>query len=552
MYLFFNCFYLSGGRMQKRFISTLFAGLLAAILPSIAFANFHLMKVVEVFPGSAAAPNAQYVVIQMFAGGQNVVNGHKITVFDNVGVLTNTFTFTANVASGANQSKILIATTEAAALFGISANLTMTPVINPAGGKVCFDSLPVSCVAWGNYSKPGGDTTVGTPITQNGSGLLLGSAIARRLNISGGATNLDSGDDTSNSANDFRFVKPAPKNNAGNVGVAAGTCGNGILDAAESCDDNNTTAGDGCNAQCVLEFCGDVLDNNGVTETCDDGNLINTDACTNLCRLPACGDSFIQAGETCDDGNQSNNDGCSSICSVEIVVTCGNNTIDVGETCDDSNVISNDGCSSICRLEICGDNITQTNEECDDGNTTANDGCSATCENEICGDGITNNTEQCDDGNAVNNDECNNLCLLNFCGDSAINNGEACDDGNEDANDGCDPGCFEELCGDGVTQSDPNRPEACDDGNAINTDDCKNDCTNAACGDGAVQAGLEDCDDGNFINGDGCEDDCTLTQPEPEPSGGICAVDATSSSTLASLAGLFALFAFALFLRRRQ
>ena len=57
--------------------------LLGVALP--ASATFHLIKIVEVFPGTAVAPNAQYVVIQMYAGGQQFVAGHVITVFDRTG-----------------------------------------------------------------------------------------------------------------------------------------------------------------------------------------------------------------------------------------------------------------------------------------------------------------------------------------------------------------------------------------------------------------------------------------------------------------------------------
>lgn len=35
--------------------------------------------------------------------------------------------------------------------------------------------------------------------------------------------------------------------------VQPGVCGNGVLDAAEACDDGNTNAGDGCDASCALE-----------------------------------------------------------------------------------------------------------------------------------------------------------------------------------------------------------------------------------------------------------------------------------------------------------
>lgn len=31
------------------------------------------------------------------------------------------------------------------------------------------------------------------------------------------------------------------------------TCGNGILDSGEGCDDGNNYSGDGCSAQCIIE-----------------------------------------------------------------------------------------------------------------------------------------------------------------------------------------------------------------------------------------------------------------------------------------------------------
>ena len=41
-------------------------------------AIFHLTKVVEVFPGTEAAPNAQYVVVADVRQGQNSVGGHSV------------------------------------------------------------------------------------------------------------------------------------------------------------------------------------------------------------------------------------------------------------------------------------------------------------------------------------------------------------------------------------------------------------------------------------------------------------------------------------------
>ncbi|HKY35656.1 MAG TPA: hypothetical protein VJN18_06955 [Polyangiaceae bacterium] len=176
-------------------------------------AAFHLMSIVEVFPGTATAPTAQFIELQMYAAGQNLVAGHSITVHDASGTIVGTFSFPGNVSNGANQARVLIATSQAQTTFGVTANLTMTSSIALAGGKVCFDSI--DCVSWGNYSGPPADA--GTPFAA-GTGLVLGQSMQRRLDISGGATTLESTDDTNNSATNFVLAQPTPTNNAGQNG----------------------------------------------------------------------------------------------------------------------------------------------------------------------------------------------------------------------------------------------------------------------------------------------------------------------------------------------
>lgn len=81
------------------------------------------------------------------------------------------------------------------------------------------------------------------------------------------------------------------------------TCGNGVVEAGEACDDGNLLPGDHCNAACSgTETCGDgVLD---VGEACDDGNTAGGDCCSATCQAEA-------AGGTCDDGSFCNgNDRC--------------------------------------------------------------------------------------------------------------------------------------------------------------------------------------------------------------------------------------------------
>lgn len=213
-----------------------------------AHASFHLMKVVEVFGGTPAAPNAQYVVIQMYFGGQNQLTNHKITVYNAAGTLTNTFTFAGPVGLGANQDKILIATPEAATFFNLSADLTMSAALVRAGGKACFDAIPEDCVAWGSWS--GGTPGVGTPFNVSG-GLISGKAAIRRLNVTGGATTLESGDDTDHCDTDFVAGTPVPQNAAHTNGtIPASSCGNSVIEGLEQCDDGDATDAGTCNADC--------------------------------------------------------------------------------------------------------------------------------------------------------------------------------------------------------------------------------------------------------------------------------------------------------------
>ena len=68
------------------------------------------------------------------------------------------------------------------------------------------------------------------------------------------------------------------------VEVAVVFCGNGVVDPGEECDDGNFASGDGCNASCVAEFCGDGIVNNGGAEVCDDGNTTPYDGCSATCQ----------------------------------------------------------------------------------------------------------------------------------------------------------------------------------------------------------------------------------------------------------------------------
>ncbi len=91
-------------------------------------------------------------------------------------------------------------------------------------------------------------------------------------------------------------------------------------------DDKKCADGDGCAvaADCVsgvcdmgtntcsAPSCGDGVVQPG--EACDDGNMVNGDTCTNNCGLGECGDGEVGGTEQCDDGNLTDGDACDSNC----------------------------------------------------------------------------------------------------------------------------------------------------------------------------------------------------------------------------------------------
>ena len=306
-------------------------------------------------------------------------------------------------------------------------------------------------------------------------------------------------------------------------------CGDGVVDAGESCDDGNRVSGDGCDANCTFTACG-----NGVIagdEVCDDGNTADGDYCSEDCstEVEVCGDGYLAGSEACDDGNTEESDYCASDCNT-VTGRCGDGVEQSNEACDDGNTEHGDYCAPDCSTVTgrCGDGVEQSNEACDDGNTADGDYCSADCstEAEVCGDGYVAGSEACDDG-ASNTDaygqeqRCNTTCdgYSPYCGDGAVSEGEACDDGagNTDAygqGQRCNTTCdgYAPYCGDGTVSEG----EACDDG-AGNIDAygqgqrCNTTCDGYApyCGDDIVSDG-EACDDGNRVSGDGCSELCQL------------------------------------------
>ena len=109
-------------------------------------------------------------------------------------------------------------------------------------------------------------------------------------------------------------------------GGCISTCGDGVIECREQCDDTNTLDGDGCDSSCRIEG----LRGNGVLdlaydEECDDGGSDNGDGCSDTCQLEpvgaTCGDGSLDRLEACDDSNTANGDGCNPTCNLTTTVT---------------------------------------------------------------------------------------------------------------------------------------------------------------------------------------------------------------------------------------
>jgi len=128
-------------------------------------ANFHLMIIEEVYPGSHLHPDAQYVVLRTTAAGQNVLTGHNIRTYDAAGVpLADFGVFNRNPTNIASGARYIMATPAAVTLFQFTATTVVTGTLPFPDGRICFDEFLgtlIDCVAYGAFT--GVNTNYGTP-----------------------------------------------------------------------------------------------------------------------------------------------------------------------------------------------------------------------------------------------------------------------------------------------------------------------------------------------------------------------------------------------------
>jgi len=107
--------------------------------------------------------------------------------------------------------------------------------------------------------------------------------------------------------------------------VCTPSCGDGIINGTEQCDDgpkNRDDAYGGCTTQCTIgPYCGDSKVDNSAGEECDDGTNASgygqSAGCAPGCKAPPyCGDGKVdgQYGEQCDDGADNGKADCTLDC----------------------------------------------------------------------------------------------------------------------------------------------------------------------------------------------------------------------------------------------
>ncbi len=228
------------------------------------------------------------------------------------------------------------------------------------------------------------------------------------------------------------------------TGTADPTCGNGKVDAGETCDKSLRCVG-GANvdrscataADCPGGSCDSVFPNgcknpgthvDGFTD-----GLGCVDTGSSTAKRSVCGDGFVSDGEACDDGNTANGDGCSADCLKEgtkksclgaaageqCINFCGNGVVEPGEEpeCEKGPSPSANGCNpSTCLKNGTPKCVTAAGSLCC-GNGKAEPGEDAACETD-----------------PDHSQFCTDRCVLkgssafypspSFCGDGLVGEGE--------------------------------------------------------------------------------------------------------------------------------
>jgi len=246
------------------------------------------------------------------------------------------------------------------------------------------------------------------------------------------------------------------------------TCGNGVLDPGEQCDDGNAVSGDCCTAACEVVAAG--------TACASDGNQCTDNMCDGA---GACVHPAVTNGTACDDGLFCDgSDTCvGGVCVAESIDPCLSGS-ECADLCDEVNDTCFDPAGVPCAddAEICTDDV------CD-----GNGSCAHLANTLPCDDGMfCNGVDRCGGGTCSlhTGDPCASLGeCANVCDDTSdtcfVVAGTSCgDDGSV---------CTDDFCNGVGACIHPNNSAPCDDSNVCTAVDV---CSGGVCVGGApVQCG---------------------------------------------------------------
>ena len=317
--------------------------------------------------------------------------------------------------------------------------------------------------------------------------------------------------------------------------VGCPVCGNGVIEEPETCDDGNTTSGDGCRNDCVSEGC--IADTPGfpAVELCDD--MID-------CTLDDCDGSectHVAQDSLCDDSERCTDDVCNAMTGC---VSANNSDVcNDGLFCTNPDSCDMGTCSNTPDRD-CGDAVDCTIDTCSEGtNQCVNTPDDSSCDDGLFCDGaeICNALTGCEEGTPVDCSGLDDQCAVGTCNETSdaceatpANEAAACDDGlfctlndacasgtcTGDAPDcsGLDDQCNQGVCteeAEGCTAQNINEGQPCDDGLACTENDV---CTAGVCAGTPLDcSGLSD----ECVNGV-CTEEAMGCVAEPIDEGGAC------------------------------
>ncbi len=148
----------------------------AVLCANPAWAAFHLNEINKIMVGYNGDQTIQAVEIKMLAATENLVNTAAIRVYDANGAFVSTLgTFSADVPLGGVGRKILCATPNFAATFGITPDLVINPSLPVTTGQVSFElgTCLINAIPYGAIITFKNGASAAPPIPKDGATALV-------------------------------------------------------------------------------------------------------------------------------------------------------------------------------------------------------------------------------------------------------------------------------------------------------------------------------------------------------------------------------------------